>query len=545
MEGMASPVSGTSVFIADVATTTILARNFTVESGAAANGTASNAVSVQLTDTYGNELETDDVEVTFVVTGDARFGSVSGADTVTVKTEGGVASTRLVSTVAGSNAVTATMEGMASPVSGTSVFIADVSSARIDEDDLIVFRNNALPNGTDTNIIVARVTDSKGNVLPGIKVGFSASLGDLSAASVITDAEGRAYVQLTHTASEKSTVTASVNGVNYNIDCSFTSPSMSLPTIVKTKSVANGEDANEVRFQVITTEGTAVDGQAVSFTVSNGSFVESTEDDLSTTVVITDAEGWASVAFRSITAGDSIVIATLEIGATKIERRAVTDFIADASTAALSSVEVQKDGSPADGTTANRVIALVKDLHGNPVPDQIVTFTADNGGTITGVAETGDDAIGTASAKTDAGGIATVSVTNVNAGTTKVTATFGEDGEDSVDTAFVSHFASTSVAVAVAHKEGAKYREVAIGGIHPEGTDTATPIVGSTWQATLSCTSSVLEGDCVAARFDFNWKLKDSDAERDAAGANGSSTYTIMAADQKGQLFVEVTPKPE
>ncbi|MGL6627798.1 inverse autotransporter beta domain-containing protein, partial [Aeromonas jandaei] len=99
------------------------ASDFVVDTGAVANGTASNAVRAVVTDARGNLVP--DVDVTFAVAGEARFGGMEGAQTVTVRTDAnGVASTELVSQVAGDNQVTAQV-GSVTTVAKVSRFVAD------------------------------------------------------------------------------------------------------------------------------------------------------------------------------------------------------------------------------------------------------------------------------------------------------------------------------------------------------------------------------------------------------------------------------------
>ncbi|MFY1079403.1 Ig-like domain-containing protein, partial [Escherichia coli] len=133
--------SSTAV-IADEAT------DFTVATGAIADGSATNAVSAKVTDAKGNPVV--GVDVTFAVaTGDARFGSMAGEQSVVVKTTaGGIASTTLVSEVAGNNDVTARV-GSKTTAAKVSSFVADSSTAVIaDEATDFTVATGAIADGS-------------------------------------------------------------------------------------------------------------------------------------------------------------------------------------------------------------------------------------------------------------------------------------------------------------------------------------------------------------------------------------------------------------
>ncbi|HHX2599415.1 TPA: Ig-like domain-containing protein, partial [Escherichia coli] len=85
-------------------------------------------------------------------------------------------------------------------------------------------------------------------------------------------------------------------------------------------------------------------------------------------------------------------------------------FIADIRTAQIADLVVIKDGSEADGATANTLRARVTDAFGNALAGQTVSVTAGNGATVTPTVTTQPD------------GTVEISVTSQTAGTTAVTA---------------------------------------------------------------------------------------------------------------------------
>ncbi|WP_291831101.1 Ig-like domain-containing protein [Candidatus Symbiopectobacterium sp. PLON1] len=108
-------------------------------------------------------------------------------------------------------------------------------------------------------------------------------------------------------------------------------------------------------------------------------------------------------------------------------QRVETRFIADDSTAQITATKltVTQDNAVADGNASNHVQAVVTDANNNPLADQTVTFTADNGATVITV-------IGTTTAE----GIASTTLTNTNAEQTIVTARLDNNASQSVKITF-------------------------------------------------------------------------------------------------------------
>ncbi|OSL19176.1 Ig-like domain-containing protein, partial [Escherichia coli] len=86
-------------------------------------------------------------------------------------------------------------------------------------------------------------------------------------------------------------------------------------------------------------------------------------------------------------------------------------FIADVRTAKIADLVVIKDGSEADGSTANTLRARVTDAFGNALAGQAVSVLAGNGATVAPTVITGQD------------GTVEISVTSQTAGVSAVTAT--------------------------------------------------------------------------------------------------------------------------
>ncbi len=87
-------------------------------------------------------------------------------------------------------------------------------------------------------------------------------------------------------------------------------------------------------------------------------------------------------------------------------------FIPDSTTATILSgaLTLTHDNAIANGVAQNEVKAMVTDATGNGVPNQVVTFSANNNTVIA------------ASGTTDANGSATLTFTNIKSGITQGTA---------------------------------------------------------------------------------------------------------------------------
>ncbi|MCV4697114.1 Ig-like domain-containing protein, partial [Escherichia coli] len=85
--------------------------------------------------------------------------------------------------------------------------------------------------------------------------------------------------------------------------------------------------------------------------------------------------------------------------------------VADVRTAKIADMVVMKDGSVADGATANTLQVKVTDAFGNALNGQTVSVMAGNGATVTPTVITGPDGTVEISATSQTAGISTVTVT--------------------------------------------------------------------------------------------------------------------------------------
>ncbi|BAE73877.1 putative invasin [Sodalis glossinidius str. 'morsitans'] len=116
---------------------------------------------------------------------------------------------------------------------------------------------------------------------------------------------------------------------------------------------------------------------------------------------------------------------------------------ADGTTAQIKALEVVSDNAAADGQATNQVKVTVIDANGNPIPNHVVSFSADNGATIID------------NATTNANGAAVADLTSVKASEVTVTAALDNQVTKTVKTTFVSDDKSAMVAELKVVSDGA------------------------------------------------------------------------------------------
>ncbi|RLX53248.1 invasin, partial [Escherichia coli] len=206
-----------------------------------------------------------------------------------------------------------------------------------------------------------------------------------------------------------SAVTASINSSSQSRDVTFIADVRTAQiadlVVIKDGSEADGSTANTLRARVTDAFGNALAGQTVSVLADNGATVAPT--------VITGPDGTVEISLTSQTAGTSVV--TVSINNSSLSQ-SVT-FIADVRTAKIADLVVIKDGSVADGATANTLRVRVTDAFGNTLAGQTVSVTAGNSAMVASTVITGPD------------GTVEISVTSQTAGTSTVTASINNSSQ--------------------------------------------------------------------------------------------------------------------
>ncbi|MBW8667187.1 Ig-like domain-containing protein, partial [Escherichia coli] len=316
-----------------------------IKDGSEADGSTANTLRVKVTDAFGNALAGQTVSV-------LADNGATVAPTVTTQPDGTV-EISVTSQTAGVSAVTATINS--SSQSQNVTFIADVRTAKIAE--LEVIRDNAVADGSTANTLQVKVTDANGNTLAGQAVSVLAGNSATVAPTMTTKPDGTVEISVTSQTAGTSTVTASINNSSLSRNVTFVADVSTAKiadlVVIQDNSVADGAMANTLRVKVTDAFGNTLAGQTVSVTADNSAMVAST--------VITGPDGTVEISVTSQTAGISIVTASINNSSLS---RNVT-FVADVRTAKIADLVVIKDGSEADGSTANTLRVKVTDAFGN------------------------------------------------------------------------------------------------------------------------------------------------------------------------------------
>ncbi|WP_240778523.1 inverse autotransporter adhesin EaeX/Air [Escherichia coli] len=388
--------SKTVNFVADVSTAQI-ADLVVIKDGSVADGSTANTLRVRVTDAFGNALDGQTVSV-------LAGNSATVAPTVITEPDGTV-EISVTSQTAGVSAVTASINN--SSLSQSVMFVADIRTAQIA--DLEVIKDGSVADGSTVNTLRVRVTDAFGNTLAGQTVSVLADNNATVAPTVITEPDGTVEISVTSQTAGTSTVTASINSSSQSRNVTFIADVRTAKiadlVVIKDGSEADGSTANTLRARVTDAFGNALAGQTVSVLADNGATVAST--------VTTGSDGTVEISITSQTAGISTVTATINNSTLS---QNVT-FVADVRTAKIADLVVIKDGSEADGSTANTLRARVTDAFGNALAGQTVSVLADNGATVASTVTTGPD------------GTVEISVTSQTAGTSVVTASINNSSQ--------------------------------------------------------------------------------------------------------------------
>ncbi|HGX9237163.1 TPA: beta strand repeat-containing protein, partial [Escherichia coli] len=417
-----SSLSRNVTFVADVRTAQIAVLEVT-QDYAVADGSTANTLRARVTDAFGNALAGQTVSVT--------AGNGATVSPTVITGPDGTVEISVTSQTAGVSAVTATINN--STASQNVMFIADVRTAKIA--DLVVTRDNSVADGAMANTLQVKVTDANGNTLAGQTVSVLADNSATTAPTVITEPDGTVEISVTSQTAGTSTVTATINSSSQSQNVTFIADIRTAQiadlVVIKDGSVADGSTANMLRVRVTDAFGNALGGQTVSVLADNGVTTAPT--------VITEPDGTVEISVTSQTAGVSAVTATINSSS---QSQNVT-FIADVSTAKIADLVVIKDGSEADGSTANTLQVKVTDAFGNALAGQTVSVMAGNGATTAPTVTTQPD------------GTVEISVTSQTAGASTVTASINNSSL-SQNVTFVADVSTAKIADLVVIKDGSE-----------------------------------------------------------------------------------------
>ncbi|WP_436933424.1 Ig-like domain-containing protein, partial [Escherichia coli] len=256
--------------------------------------------------------------------------------------------------------------------------------------------------------------------------------GATVASTVTTGQDGTVEISVTSQTAGVSAVTATINNSSLSQSVMFIADVRTAQiaelVVIKDGSEADGATANTLQVKVTDANGNALAGQTVSVLAGNGATVSPT--------VITGPDGTVEISVTSQTAGISTVTASINSSS---QSRDVT-FVADVRTAQITDLAVIKDGSVADGATANTLQVKVTDAFGNTLAGQTVSVMADNNATVAPTVTTEPD------------GTVEISVTSQTAGISTVTASINSSSL-SRDVTFIADVRTAQIAELVVIKD--------------------------------------------------------------------------------------------
>lgn len=352
-------------FHVDKSATHIAAGDLTVDTGAKADGTDSNALTVKVTDSNGNVAK----DVTLEISASGTAGNAVVTPSVVQTDNNGLASAAVTSLKAGQFTVTAVVRESGKSANATTEFVSDDATATITDSNMHV-TSGAKADGKLTNSVQVIVTDAQGNLVPGVSVSFVADNAAVKFAesAPTTDTNGVASTTMTSTLAGQFKITATVGNVSRNMDTTFIADISTAQIIadnltVGTGALADGIDKNTVQAIVTDAEGNLVSGASVTFGV-NG---DGSKTIITTLKGITGSDGVATAEVTSKVA-DEFTVAAIVLGQ-KTEKN--TEFVADVAIANQSKLTTNKQQYLAGEEII--VTATLRDAFGNPADMSGVT----------------------------------------------------------------------------------------------------------------------------------------------------------------------------
>ncbi|HVU55178.1 MAG TPA: Ig-like domain-containing protein [Puia sp.] len=455
-------VGGTTVtvqFVSD-APSTSSSYIAVVHSPETANGTNQDLVKVHLADPNGNLV--GGAWVTFsIYSGTGQF-----VGTATVQTGDaasghfGEATIPIVSTVAGDVVIqcvlTSTTIYFSNNTDGgksvTVQFVSDVPDPS--KSYIAVVTSPAAADGVAQDVVKVHLVDANGNPAVGT-VSFSiysgtgqfvgtstlttggptsATPGEVTI-PIVSTVVGDVVIQCIYGSFTLNNNTDGGNSVTVQFVAGPPDASKSLLSVVQSPATADGVSQDVVKVHLVDASGNPASG-TVTFSILSGTgqFVGS---------VTVNVTGDYTIPLVSTVAGDVVVQAKLSDGTFVSNgsggNSVTVQFVAGAAVPSApgapsdpnapggttgTQLSIVKNYAAADGAATDIVNAHITDAYGNPVKNEVVTFSIRTGGTSTGTAQL----VGTVTVTTDANGDAKMSITNTVAGTVWIDATIDYNG---------------------------------------------------------------------------------------------------------------------
>jgi adhesin/invasin len=333
--------------------------------GAVADGTSSIRVTTVVEDAFGNPVPGQSVSVGSDSPNAtlAPPSGVTGAD--------GVFTTYITSPVAGSQAVTAVVNGGAVTTSAPIAFVP--GGASVGHSTFDAAPSPVVADGVASATLTVVLRDAHDNPIPNTLVNLLAggTSNTLSPATGTTDANGTLVATLLSTRAELKALLAAANGTLLGTTATFVAGPASGATSSLSPTlgtvVADGTSADTLVLTVLDAYGNPVVGQPVQFT-DNGTNIT-----LSPTATITDASGHASVTVTSTAVQTATVSAA--VGG-MLALTAPVSFTVGPANSTSSTLVAASGTVTADGTSTTLLTVTVRDAFGRPIPGHAVLLTS-------------------------------------------------------------------------------------------------------------------------------------------------------------------------
>lgn len=356
-----------------------------------ANGVSFITVTATLKDANGNT-----VPANTPVNWSSNAGQLSNTSSMT--DANGVATITFKTTTAGAINITAS----AAQGNATAAITAlpDTSTAHIVTITPSV--TTAIANNGNS-VITVTVHDVNGNPVPAnTPVGWTTSLGMLSAPLTYTDANGVATVTLTSNSIGVANVvaTAAQGSMNTNVTFSIDSTTLAPINLTNSSVTAVADNLETISFTVDVQDAYGNKAPAntlVTWTTTLGT--------LAATSSLTDANGRATMTLKSSSAG--IANVTVYSGISSVNTNIT--FTSNV-TSHVTSITPSQSVVVADASNSTVLSAIVLDSNNQPVENATVTWNTNLG------------TLAQATSVTNASGIAVMSLSSITAGTATVTA---------------------------------------------------------------------------------------------------------------------------
>jgi len=281
-------------------------------------------------------------------------------------------------------------------VSATAGGMTDTVGVQATGTGISISGPTAVSLGATANYTI-RLTDSSGKGISGEAVNIDSSgTNTLSLASQTTSTTGTVSLNFTANSGGTDTITVSAysgaSRVQATVDVQVDQDSFLFSSPAQNATV-NLNNTETLTVQ-LSSDGTAVSGETISFTATRGS--------LSTTQTTTNSAGQASVGISSSTAGPSVITATVSGGLAATRK---IEFVATTPT----SIIIQADNTQLRPQQETEITAVLRDAENNLVKGQPVTFSI--------VSDESNGQLRESQATTDSLGRATVTYEAGNSGT--------------------------------------------------------------------------------------------------------------------------------